>query len=123
MGTSLIEQIDTPQVNQISVQPETSAAIHPNGGSQQDTPTLTEETDKQTSSEEESGSDSDSQSNSDSHSGSDSQLESPSESDIPSGKSSVLSSQNNLSEIRKDQNTPKKTSLKEADSNLSLKEK
>ena len=46
-GMSLIEQGDTShQVNQISVQPEPPAVIHPNSGSQLDTPTLTEETDK-----------------------------------------------------------------------------
>ena len=46
-GMSLIEQGDTShQANQISVQPEPPAVIHPNSGSQLDTPTLTEETDK-----------------------------------------------------------------------------
>ena len=78
-------------MNQISVQPEPSAATHPNGRSQLDTPTLTEETDKGTSSEEESGSDYDSESDSDLHSGSNSRSKSPSEPDITSGKLSVLS--------------------------------
>ena len=46
-GMSLIEQGDILHwVNQISVQPEPSSVIHPNGGSQLDTSTLTEETDK-----------------------------------------------------------------------------
>ena len=80
---SLIEQGDTPhRVNQISVQPEPSAVIHPNGGFQLDTPTLTEETDKGTSFEEESGSNSGSEPDSDLRSGSDSRSESPSEPSI-----------------------------------------
>ena len=95
------------------MQTEPSAVIHSNGGSQLNTPTLTEETNKKTSSEEESGSHSGSESDSDSHSGPDSQLESPSEHDIPSGKSSVLPSQNNLSESWKDHVAPKKNSPKE----------
>ena len=74
-------------------------------------PILTEENDKGTFSEEESGSNSDSEPDSDSHSGSDSWSESPSEPDILSGKSSALPSQNNLSDSRKDQVAPKKTSL------------
>ena len=64
------------------MQPESSALIHPNGGSQLDKPTLTEKTDKGTYSEEESGSDSGSESDSDSHSGSAFLSESPSEPDI-----------------------------------------
>ena len=49
-GISLIEQGDMPhRMNQISVQPEPFAKIHPNGGSQLDTHTLTEETDKEKS--------------------------------------------------------------------------
>ena len=60
--------------------------FHFNGESQLDTPTLTEETDKGTFSEEEPGSDSGSESDSDSLSGSDSRSESPSEPDILSGK-------------------------------------
>ena len=110
-GMSLIEQGDTPnRGNQISVQPEPSAMIHLSGGSQLDTPTLTEETDKGTFSED-FGSDSVSESYSDSLSGSDSWSESPSGSDILSQKSSVLPLQNNLTESRKDQVAPKKTSL------------
>ena len=62
---SLIEQVDIPWENQISVQPEPSAVIQPNSGSQQETLTLPEETDKGTSSEEESCSDSGSESDSD----------------------------------------------------------
>ena len=109
---SLIEQGDTShRMNQSSVQPEPSAVIYLNGGSQLDTPTLTEETDKRTFSEEASGSDSGSEPDPNSLSGSDSRSESPSESDILSGKSSVLPSQNNLSESRKDQIAPKKASL------------
>ena len=47
---SLIEQGDIPhRVNQVSVQPEPSPVIHPNKGSQLDTPTLTEKTDKEKS--------------------------------------------------------------------------
>ena len=80
------------RVNQISVQPEPSAATHPNGRFQLDTPTLTKETDRGTSSEEEFASDYDSESESDSHSGSNSRSKSPSEPDITSGKPSVLSS-------------------------------
>ena len=49
---SLIEQVDIPWENQISVQPEPSAVIQPNSGFQQEALTLTEETDKRTSSEE-----------------------------------------------------------------------
>ena len=46
-GMSLIEQGDILHwVNQISVQPEPSSVIHPNGGSQLGTSTLTEETEK-----------------------------------------------------------------------------
>ena len=71
--------------------------IRPNGGFQLVTPTLTEETDKGTSSEEEPGSDS--------------RLESPSGPNILWGISSVLPSQNNLLESRKDKVAPKKASL------------
>ena len=92
--------------------------IHPNGGSQQETSTLTEETDKRTSSEEESGSDSGSESDSDLHSGSESRSESPSESDIP------LPCLRKRTCVRVERIVaPKKTSLKEPDSNLPLKEK
>ena len=72
---------------------------------------LTEETDKGTSSKEESSSDSGSESVSDSRSDSDSWSKSPFEPDILSGKSSALPSQNNLLESRKDEVAPKKTSL------------
>ena len=92
--------------------------IHPNGGSQQETSTLTEETDKRTSSEEESGSDSGSESDSDLHSGSESRSESPSESDI------TLPCLRRRTCVRvKRIVAPKKTALKEPDSNLPLKEK
>ena len=90
--------------------------IHPNGGSQQETSTLTEETDKRTSSEEESGSDSGSESDSDLHSGSESRSESPSESDI------TLPCLRRRTCVRvKRIVAPKKT--KEPDSILPLKEK
>ena len=69
---SLIEQGDSTWKNQIPVQPEPCAVIHPNSGSQQETHTLTEKTDKRISSEEESGSDSRSKSDSNPHFGSDS---------------------------------------------------
>ena len=77
------------------MQPEPSAVILPwwIDGSQEETPTLTEETVKRTSSEEESGSDYSCESDSNSHSGSDSRSES---------SSSALPSQNNLSKSRKD---------------------
>ena len=64
-GMSLIEQVDIPWENQISVQPEPSAVIQPNSGFQQEALTLTDETDKGTSSEEKSCSDSGSEPDSD----------------------------------------------------------
>ena len=82
---------------------------YPNGGLRLDTPNLTEETDKGTSS------------------GFQLRvrlrLKFASQSGVPLRKSSVLPFQNNLSESQKDQVTPKKTSIKELESNFSLKER
>ena len=79
---------------------------------------MTEETDKRTSSEEEPGSDFGSESDSDLHLGSESRSEAPSESDIP------LPCLRKRTCVRVERIVaPKKTSLKELDSNLPLKEK
>lgn len=92
--------------------------IDPTGGSQQETPALTEKTDKRTSCEEESGLHSASESDSDSHSGSDSRLKSPTDLDIP------LPYLRKITCLRVERVVvPNKTSLKESGSNLPLKEK
>ena len=115
---SLIEQGDSPWKNQISVQPEPSAVIHPNSEFQQETPTLTEETDKRTSSEEESGSDSRSELDSDPDFGSDYPSESSSETDI------LLRCLRKIICLRVERIVaPKLNYLKEPDSYLSSKEK
>ena len=93
--------------------PEPSAAIHPTGGDQQETPVLTEKNDERTSCEEESGLHFGSESDSDSHSGSDSWSESPTDPDIP------LPYLRKITCLRVERVVvPNKTSLKEPDSNL-----